>query len=162
MCAEHHPSYAKHVMANVGHCIMIRAADFVKPVRQCSPAPRSFVRPRCRAVGAAGTLLLVAAIALVPWGTGGLWAQPLGEHERVATAAPDEEAADEAPLPQTEVGGNAAADGEAERPLLREAGWGADEHGKSRVRVWYCWGAQTLDFNRLLHDRQATVTGAGW
>ena len=79
--------------------------------------------------------MLVAAIALVPWGTGGLWAQPLGEDERTAAAAPDAEAAVEAALPQTEVSGNAAADGEAERPLLREEGWGADEHGKRQARV---------------------------
>ena len=100
-------------------------------------------------MGAAGTLLLVAAIALVPWGTGGLWAQPLGEHERIATAAPDEEAADEAAQPRTEADERDAADGGAERPLLRESGWGADEHGKSQVRVWYRWGALTVDFNRL-------------
>ena len=79
----------------------------------------------------------MAAIALVPWGTGGLWAQPLGGHERLASAAPDEEAAAAAAQPRTEADGDEAADGEAERPLLRGAGGGADAHGKGQVRLRY-------------------------
>ena len=77
----------------------------------------------------------MAALGLVPWGTGGLWAQPVREQERVAAPAPDEEAAAAAAQPRAGEDGDEAAGGGAERPLLREAGEGAREHGKGQVRV---------------------------
>ncbi|KAK9836313.1 hypothetical protein WJX81_004629 [Elliptochloris bilobata] len=85
--------------------------------------------PRARQVITLGTLLLVSATALVPWGTGGLWAVPAGELSPRDAAAPDEAAAEEAARLRRE--GQEVADGEAERPLLREADSTA-EQGKGQ------------------------------
>ena len=90
-----------------------------------------------RLFGAAGTLLLVAAIALVPWGSGGLWAVPASEHAPAATPAAGE-AADEEATPAHEER-QAPAEGEAERPLLTDAADGcldsADAHAKVQALV---------------------------
>lgn len=78
-------------------------------------------------------MLLVAAIALVPWGSGGLWAVPASEHAPAAAPAAGEAADEEATPARDER--EAPAEGEAERPLLTDAADGRMDSADALAKV---------------------------